>query len=340
MNKVRVLFAGSGSFAIPILNALMNSLNFELVGVVTQPLKPANRDQSLTASALENWLVKENPKDIAIFRPERLSKEAETILEVSKPDIFVVAAYGQMVPNSMLEFSKLGSVNLHGSLLPLLRGAVPVQMAILQGFTESGVTLQKMVKELDAGPIIAQVKIALSQDESTASLMPKLADLAAQMVDKSLLAYAKGEITPVEQDHTLATFCYERDISKEKAQILPTTDAIELDRMVRAFNPWPIAWGHFKIQDSVKRLKIFSCKLVAENKNTELVSNISANFNETESSALNLLNHPELIIFRTGKSLFINLQGKTLELLELQLEGKSKGSASDYLYLAGAALVE
>lgn len=332
MNKVRVLFAGSGSFAIPILQRLIASDNFEVVGVVTQPLKPANREQVLTPSALEEWMRGNSLENMPIFRPERLSKESETILAATYPDIFVVAAYGQMVPTSMLEFSKLGAVNFHGSLLPLLRGAVPVQMAILQGLKETGVTLQKMVKDLDAGPVIDQQKIELNGLETTDSLMQSLGNLAAGMLDTSLLAYAKGDIEPIEQQHDLATFCFERDIAKEKAQILPETDAATVDRMVRAFNPWPIAWGQFKINNSVKRLKIFTCALVDENKPTEN--------SQIESAELNALNHPELTVFRRRKSLFINLNGKTLELLELQLEGKARGSASDYLYLDGALLVE
>lgn len=321
MQKYKVLFAGSGEFAIPVLEELLNSSIYEVVGVITQPHKPVGREQRLAAASLEQWLAEANRvEEVRLFRPEKLRVEAETILSQTSPDLVVVAAYGQMVPDIMLNYTSYGAVNFHGSLLPRLRGAVPVPMAILTGLAETGVTLQKMVKQLDAGAIIAQQICKIDATETTGSLMSKLAAIAAQMVETELVAYLEGRTKLTEQNEAEATFCYEQDIGKSKAEITLETRAELADKMVRAFNPWPVAWAQIKIQNNVKRLKVLDARLIDEDKSTSLITAKPGQ------------------IMREGKSLFLQMLDGRLELITIQLEGKKQASAAESLYLAGAEL--
>jgi len=329
MQKYKVLFAGSGEFAIPILEKLLQSQHFEVVGVITQPHKPVGREQKLAPARLEQWLMQDGwMEGLRLFRPEKLRLEAEQILSQTIPDVVMVAAYGQIVPDIMLNTPEYGALNFHGSLLPKLRGAVPVPMAILQGLTKTGVTLQKMVKQLDAGAVVAQQACKISLDDTSASLMTKLADIATGMLETEVLGYLEGRVELVEQDHAAATFCYEKDLDKSVAVVKHTTTKVQLDLMVRAFNPWPIVWGQFTIQKSVKRLKIYAISKVDENINTS--QNPPENSDVVEPKVGQ--------IRRLGKQLFLQLADGEVELVELQLEGKKQANALDYLYLAGAEL--
>ncbi|MBL8015183.1 MAG: methionyl-tRNA formyltransferase [Candidatus Doudnabacteria bacterium] len=312
--KIKTLFIGTGEFAVPVLKSLVGLELVDLVGVVTQPDKPAGRKQELTPGPLKKAL-QEIPDlgNVQLFQPEKLREAADDIMSQTSPELIVVAAYGQMIPNSMLNTPKHKCLNLHGSLLPQLRGAVPVQMAILQGLSETGVTIQQMVKELDAGPILTTVDCEISPSETAESLMKKLADLGAALLVETLPRWVAGEIQPQEQDHSQATFCYQADIAKEKAEIRFETPLEQVERMVRAFYPWPVAWAKLDAQEG-KALKIFKARIEQELK---FKSN-------------------ELEIRRDGKRLFLTLQNGVLELLEVQLEGKQRLGALDYLWLVNA----
>lgn len=319
--KTKVIFAGSGEFSWPVLEGLLDNPRYEVVGVLTQPHKPQGREQVLSPAFLERTLSERRPEileTVKIYRPVKLRLEAEEILNEVKPDLIVVAAYGQIIPNSMLEFSQLGCVNFHGSILPKLRGAVPVPLAILQGLEETGVTLQRVVAALDAGDIIAIQKTQITAEETAASLMSKLADIAKTMVGNELADYVSGKITPIPQNHNEATFCVAADIAKEKAEIKVETDTELAERMVRAFNPWPVAWIQVRIGNETKRLKVFKSIVVKD---------------------LIFENSTPGKLIRHGKNLFLNLQNGVLQLHEIQLEGKRIGPASDYLFLDGTTLV-
>lgn len=323
--KTRTLFIGTGDFAVPILEKLMAMPEVELVGVVTQPDKPVGRNQELKGGPVkERWtaMVSNSPqwKAVGVYQPQKLKTEAEQILVETQPDLIIVAAYGQMIPQEMLDYPKYSCLNIHGSLLPQLRGAVPVQMAMLQGLEVTGVTIQKMVMELDAGPALARQELRIKNGECSGDLMGRMAVLGADLLAETLPKWVAEGITPTEQDHTLATFCYQSDVAKEKAEIKFDTPVAVAERMVRAFNPWPIAW--FTIGG--KRVKVFQANQCEEfrMKNGEL-SQAEGSENEGE----------ELGIRREGKRLFLMLADGSLELLELQLEGKKKGSAADYLFL-------
>jgi len=312
MKKLKVLFIGTGEFAIQPLQELLQSGLVELVGVVTQPDKPVGRKQELKGGPVKQFLLQLNEGgDFQIYQPEKLKESAEEILNESSPDLIVVAAYGQMVPDLMLDTPEYGAWNLHGSLLPELRGAVPVQMAILQGLTETGVTLQQMVKELDAGDILLQESVQIDARETTESLMGLLSTLAMKLLIQGLEQLLKGSLGPTEQDNEAATYCSQSDISKTKAEIVFKTEISQAERMIRAFYPWPVAWFLVKTKKGDKRVQVFA-----------------ASIESTEVS-----DATELTIQRRGKSLFLQLESGELELLELQLEGKQRRPAAEYLFL-------
>lgn len=309
--KVKTLFIGTGEFAVPVLKSLVGLELVDLVGVVTQPDKPAGRKQELTPGPLKKALQEiSDLGNVQLFQPEKLREAADDIMSQTSPELIIVAAYGQMIPDSMLNTPKHKCLNLHGSLLPQLRGAVPVQMAILQGLSETGVTIQQMVKELDAGPILTTVDCEITPSETAESLMKKLADLGAALLVETLPRWVAGEIQPQEQDHSQATFCYQADIAKERAEIRFETPAEQVERMVRAFYPWPVAWAKLDAQEG-KALKIFKARI-------EQGLSFKSN---------------ELKILRDGKRLFLTLQDGTLELLEIQLEGKQRRAGEEYLFL-------
>lgn len=309
--KVRILFVGTGDFAVPILEKLHSLDYIELVGIITQPDKPVGRKQELTPGPLKQAILNgPNSAQLKIYQPGKLRLEAEQILNETQPDLIIVAAYGQMIPDIMLTQPKYKCLNLHGSLLPELRGAVPVPIAILQGLDKTGITIQQMVKELDAGPIIAVKEVELEGNETTEVLMSRLAALSCDLLAQILPDWVAGKIIPQPQDESKATFCYQEDIAKEKAEIKFETDVNLAERMVRAFYPWPVAWITYK----GKRVKIFKTA------KTEGDWSFEAD---------------ELTLKVDGGRLYLCLQNGTLEILELQLEGSMRREAKDYLYLVG-----
>lgn len=311
---IRTLFIGTGGFAVTVLQALIASELVDVVGVITQPDKPFGRKQELRGGPLMEFIRNdESAKNLKIYQPEKLRLEAEQILNETTPELIIVAAYGQMIPDVMLTYPKYKCLNLHGSLLPQLRGAVPVQMAILNGLEATGITIQEMVKELDAGPIVAVERVDIAPDETSESLMSKLAEVGSELLIKIIPDLIAGKIQFVEQDHSQATFCYQADIAKEKAEITFEMSVKQAERMIRAFYPWPVAWVNYS-------------------KNEGEVSQMLKIFKATP--ALGVTHQfQKLAIFREGKKLYLALNDGTIELEELQLEGKNKRQASHYLFL-------
>lgn len=327
MEKIRTLFLGTSEFAVPILTRLVEMEGFDLVGVVTQPDRAVGRHHSeMQATPVGRWLAGYGFQ-FAGFKPERLRDKAEEILEETKPELIIVAAYGQMIPKMMLDYPKYGCLNVHGSLLPKLRGAVPVQMAILNGFEETGVTLQKMVKKLDAGDVIAKSEYRISKSETSESLMQRLAELGADLIEETLPNWIAGEVEVEPQNEAEATYCHQSDISKDKAQILPDTPANLAERMVRAFNPWPVAWGIVDVRGVAKRLKIYEAHNIERKTYDDLKSQMVNSKSQTDSES------KVLKITKYGMKVFLILPGGALELLEIQLEGKKRAPAQEYLYL-------
>ncbi|MBD3280658.1 methionyl-tRNA formyltransferase [Candidatus Dojkabacteria bacterium] len=318
-SKVKVLFTGTSGFAVPILQKLAQSTNVEMVGVVTQPDRPVGRHHAdLQPSAVGGIAMEIGyNKGFEVYKPEKLAEEAEVILENTKPELVVVASYGQMIPEPMLKYPKYGCINVHASILPKLRGAVPIPMAIFQDFEKTGVSFQKMVKKLDAGDVIASYEVDLEGSETTETLTKKLSDLAAEKMDEVIYGWVNGELKSVPQVESKATYCSQKEIAKSQAKVLPTMKVDHVERMVRAFYPWPVAWGFVDFNGEKKRLKIFEARVVNSPERT---------LNVEESDVLK-------ISAENGK-LFLDLVEGKLELLEIQLEGKERKPASEYLFLA------
>jgi methionyl-tRNA formyltransferase len=235
---LRVLFMGTPEFAIPSLQALLNSPEFDVVGVVTQPDKPQGRGLKLTASPVK-VLAQQNK--LPLFQPEHLRKEEEIApLAALKPEVIVVAAFGQLLRPAVLELAPHGCVNVHASLLPRWRGAAPISAAILAGDKETGITLMKLDEGLDTGPIIARQSLAIAETETTATLEIKLAQLGADLLCRTLPHYIRGECTLSAQAAELAT--YAPRLKKEEAAIDWQKSAVEIERQIRAFNPRPGAF--------------------------------------------------------------------------------------------------
>jgi methionyl-tRNA formyltransferase len=233
---MRAIFAGTPEFSVPTLTALIRG-GVEVVAVYTQPDRPAGRGRRLTASPVKETALAQG---IPVHQPERLRGEAAAeAMRAHDADLMVVVAYGLLLPQAILDAPRLGCVNVHASLLPRWRGAAPIQRAILAGDSESGVTIMRMEAGLDTGPMCLKRLLALAPRETAGSLHDRLSTLGAEALMTALPGIADGTLVPEPQDDALAT--YAKKLSKEEALIDWSRPATELDRMVRAFDPWPVA---------------------------------------------------------------------------------------------------
>jgi len=236
--RPRIIFFGTPVFGQIVLRKLSDD-NFNVVAVVTQPDRPVGRDQKLTPSPVKTF-AKENK--IKIFSPADKG-ELSTInrkLAKLKPTLFVVASYGMIVPSETLLIPEKGALNVHPSLLPKYRGASPIQAAILNGDTETGVTIMLMDEQMDHGPIVSQEKIALGPAETTATAMAKLAQVGGKILVRTIPVYLEGKLNPRPQDHTQAT--YTKLVKKDNGRVNWQDNNIQVERMARAYNPWPGVW--------------------------------------------------------------------------------------------------
>ncbi|MCC7357265.1 methionyl-tRNA formyltransferase [Candidatus Uhrbacteria bacterium] len=305
----RILFFGTSDFAVPSLKTLLYDDRFEVVGIVTQPDKPVGRHAVLTAPPVKKFVQNEkfflektslfqsdSSKKKNLFQPNKLSDpDFRSWIETIglNCDAFVVIAYGKIIPQSIIDLTNKGVVNVHGSLLPRWRGASPIQAAIAAGDTQSGVTVMLIDDKLDHGPILGVAETAIFDTDTGATLHDRLAILGSQILPDILVSYLNGKIRPREQDHDLATEC--KTLSREDGKLDFTKTSQELERMIRAFHPWPGTWMMYK----EKRLKIHEAR-VAPN---------------TDQQAGTL--------FSTPHGLFVACaQGTCLELVCIQQEGK------------------
>lgn len=231
----RVVFLGTPEFAVPSLRALAEHPAFEVAGVVTQPDRPAGRGQQIQPSAVKRQA---EVLGLPVFQPDSLRDPAAVEhLRGWRPDVMVVAAFGQILRQPVLDVAPFGCVNVHASLLPRWRGAAPIQYAIRAGDTETGVTIMKIDAGLDTGPILARRAVPIAPDETGASLHDRLATLGAQILPDVLLAYLAGEITPQPQPEEGVTLA--PALKKEDGLIDWSQPSVEIDRQVRAYTPWP-----------------------------------------------------------------------------------------------------
>ena len=230
---------GSPDFALPILKALAGA--YDVVGVVTQPDRASGRGRDLKAPPVKTLALE---LGIPIMQPERVRlPEAMEQLRAWAPELIVVAAFGQILRKDVLELPHYGSINVHASLLPRWRGAAPINAAILHGDEETGVTIMQMDVGLDTGPMLSQRSIRLNREDTAGSVFDRLSTLGADLLLETLPDYLAGKLTPVPQPEEGVT--YAPMLKKEEGRLDFSHDVLELERRVRAFNPWPGAFMEF-----------------------------------------------------------------------------------------------
>lgn len=291
-----IIFFGTSELAIPSLKSLMDDPRFKILGIVTQPDRPTGRHAELTASPVKQF-VTDSSVGMTIKQPEKLKDEAfvSWIKDVGPTcDAFVIISYGKILPQWLLELPRRGTVNVHPSLLPRWRGPSPIQAAIAAGDPVTGVTIMLIDAEMDHGPILAQAEEVMHPEDTGDFMHDRLAELGAQMLPDILSGHIAGNIRPKEQDHDLTTFC--KILTREDGKLDLTKSSKELERLVRAYHPWPGTW----IDLNGKRLKI-------------LASRVGPTDTSHPSDERFILDHRPYIACG---------QGTTLELVEVQPEGK------------------
>jgi methionyl-tRNA formyltransferase len=234
---MRIVFMGTADFAVPVLAALADS-SYDVAAVYTQPDRPAGRGRAPAPPSVKRFAVL---RGLEVRQPERLRGEQELqALAALRPEVIVVAAYGQILRPAVLEIPRHGCLNVHASLLPRHRGPSPLAAAILSGDEETGVSIMLLDPGMDTGPVLAQERVPILPEDTTGSLLVKLADLGTRLLLDVLPRWVAGEIVPQPQDETKAT--YSRIVTKDEGELDWSRPAVELWRRVRAFQPWPGAY--------------------------------------------------------------------------------------------------
>lgn len=247
--EASIVFFGTPPFAARILGALHDASDLHVKAVVTQPDRPCGRGRVCKPSAVKEYA---QALGYQIMQPESLkSGESEAMLRAIQADFFVVAAYGLLLPQKILDIPRLDCLNVHASLLPRHRGASPIQAALLSGDRATGITIMRMVAALDAGPILLQRAMAIGLNDTAQTLHDQLADLGARLIVEALRGYLAGTLTFIEQDHALAT--YAPKLTKDQGRIDWNRPAGEVHNHIRAMHPWPGAYFFTPGPDSAPR---------------------------------------------------------------------------------------
>ncbi len=315
IGNIKIIFFGTPRFGAIILEILAKS-KFKPVAVVTEPDKPAGRKRILTPPAVKSLIMEHGTWNIPILQPEKLDSGFRFQVSSFKPDLMIVAAYGKILPKEILGIPRHGSLNIHPSLLPKYRGASPIQATILNGDTEGGVTIILMDEKIDHGSIIANLRFKILDLRITyKELSEELAKLGGKLLIETLPRWLAGKIKPIPQDDSKATYCWR--IKKEGGKINWQNSAEEIERMTRAFWPWPSAWTiltskHFNILTK-KQLKIVKARPVTGYK-------------------LQVTSYkPGQVFLTKNKELAVACGKNALILEELQLEGKKIMTAQEFL---------
>ncbi|QBF83073.1 methionyl-tRNA formyltransferase [Shewanella maritima] len=300
MKPLKIIFAGTPDFAARHLQALLDS-EHQVVGVYTQPDRPAGRGKKLTASPVKSLAVEH---DIAVYQPKSLrNEEAQAELAAIDADIMVVVAYGLILPQVVLDTPRLGCINVHGSILPRWRGAAPIQRALWAGDKATGVTIMQMDIGLDTGDMLLKTHLPIEDSDTSATLYEKLAEQGPQALVEALAGLSAGTLSAEKQDESQAN--YAEKLSKEEAKLDWSKAATQLWQEVRAFNPWPAS--HFSHNEQT--IKVWQAKV-----------------EQLESAA-----KPGTII-RADKSGIVVATGENALVIEtLQLPNKKPLSAADVL---------
>jgi methionyl-tRNA formyltransferase len=301
VSKVRVVFLGTPEFAVTCLKALVEDEHFEVVGVVTQPDRPAGRKMQLQPSPVKSFCLAHG---LRVISPESVNTESMLQqLEVWAAEVAVVVAFGQLLSEKFLKLFPLGAVNVHGSLLPRWRGAAPIQRSIEFGDQETGVALQKVVKKLDAGDVLGFRKMPITDETDSQMLYEQMAVAGADLLHVELMDYVRGNLAGEPQDETQVT--YAKKIEKSEGEIDWTKSARAISQKVRAFVTGPGTWSYLE----GKKVKIHKVKILEAHSSAQPGSLVKVESGE--------------LIVQTG-------QGQ-LSLLELQPESRNRLKTSDFL---------
>lgn len=299
-DSLRIIFAGTPDFAAHHLDALLASAH-QVVGVFTQPDRPAGRGKKLMPSPVKVLAQEHN---VPVFQPASLRPaENQQLIADLNADVMVVVAYGLILPKAVLDMPRLGCINVHGSLLPRWRGAAPIQRSLWAGDAETGVTIMQMDVGLDTGDMLYKLSCPITAQDTSATLYDKLAGLGPQGLLETLRQLATGEAQPEVQDDTLVT--YAEKLSKEEARLDWRLSAEQLERCIRAFNPWPVSY--FIIDE--QPVKVWKASVL-----------------ETESSAV-----PGTILDAGKQGIQIATARGVLNIEELQPAGKKAMKAHELL---------
>lgn len=257
-SKLRVAFFGTPDFAARFLSGLLDDSYFDVVAVITQPDEPIGRKKILTPPPVKTLALE---KCVPVYQPTKVKDEFFLkAIESLKADIFVIVAYGRILPQTLLDMPSLGCINVHPSKLPKYRGPSPMQAAIAAGDQTTAVTIMKIDALMDHGPILAQEELDLTADETIASLTDKVVALGDPLLRNTLKAFHEGNLVPHEQDHDAATFC--KILTRDDGKVDLKNDPIVLDRKIRALNPWPGIWTVVEHDGQPLRVKILRAKLI------------------------------------------------------------------------------
>lgn len=232
---MKVVFMGTPDFSVPVLQRIIQD-GYEVVAVVTQPDKPVGRKKVITPPPVKQEALRH---EIPVLQPKKVRSEYEAILEY-EPDLIVTAAYGQILPNELLIYPKLGCINVHASLLPEYRGGAPIHKSIIDGKKESGITIMYMVDKLDAGDILSQIKVPIEEKDHVGSLHDKLSEAGADLLSETIPKLINNEIHPKKQEEDLVT--YAPNISREMEKIDWSADGESIYNQIRGLHPWPVAY--------------------------------------------------------------------------------------------------
>lgn len=313
--NARLVFMGSPEFAVPALNAL--AARYEVVGVVTQPDRPAGRGRTLNPPPIKTLALE---LGLPVIQPQRLREAAAMQqLQVWRPDVIVVSAFGQILRPEVLDLPAYGCINVHASLLPRWRGAAPIQAAILNGDTLTGVTIMLMDQGLDTGPLLNQRSLSIRPDDTGGSMGARLSVAGAELLIETLPGFLAGDIEPLPQDESQAT--YASMLKKEEGRLDLTRPAEELARMVRAFNPWPGTFLSWKDQ----LFKIHAADSLDPNQleNAQTPGAARASFQSLPAPGSRLI-YQGLPALATGHGMLL--------LKEVQPAGKKIQSGRDFLH--------
>lgn len=312
---MKVIYMGTPDFSVGPLEAII-AAGYQVTLVVTQPDKQKGRGKEISCTPVKECAMKHG---IPVFQPVKI-KEKEAIEELSKyeADIFVVAAFGQILSEEILNMPKYGAVNIHASLLPKYRGAAPIQWAILDGEKETGVTIMQMDKGIDTGDMLMKTVVPIEEEDTGETLHDKLTEAGSSLIVEALKAIEAGTVKPEKQKEEES--CYAKMLTKSLGQIDWNQDAKKIERLIRGLNSWPSAYTRF----GNKTLKIWKGKVVLEENQAllEKIKEQGINIKEAEPGTVCYVSKEEICV-KTGKN-FLNI-------VELQLEGKKRMTVKEFL---------